>query len=172
MAASTPPMSPGKRILRAAGSPGRYIKTKMRAGSSSASIFSLVVCCLGSGMLTIPYNFFENGFVLGSFFVLFGGLISSFTGYLIAYASDKTNGSCYEEIALATHGPAWQKFTSICMVPANMGFQITYIVLFKSFAPATLAMLGVDLPGWCANTRGGQIFWAVMFTVSSLHGLV
>ena len=27
MAASTPPMSPGKRILRVVGSPGRFVKT-------------------------------------------------------------------------------------------------------------------------------------------------
>ena len=107
MAASTPPMSPGKRILRAAGSPGRYIKTQMRTGSAPASTFALVVCCLGSGMLTIPYSFFENGFVLGSSFVVFGGLLSIFTGYLIADASERTNGACYEEIALALFGPGW-----------------------------------------------------------------
>ena len=46
-----------------------------------------------------------------------------------------------------------------------MGFQVCYIVLFKSFAPATMDMLGIDLPGWCDNTQVGQIFWAVVFTL-------
>jgi len=79
----------------------------MREGSAPASVFALVVCCLGSGMLTIPDSFFENGFIIGTFFVVFGAFLSSFTGYLIAYTSEKTNGACYEEIALAVFGPGW-----------------------------------------------------------------
>ena len=165
MAASTPPMSPGKKILRAAGSPGRYIKMKMREGSNPASVFALVVCCLGSGMLTIPYSFLENGFALGSGFVLVGAVLSIFTGYLVVYASDKTNGSCYEEIALAVFGPGWQKFTSACMIPTNGGFVLTYYVLFKSFAPHTLTLLKLELPGWCDESKVGQIFWAVLFFI-------
>lgn len=79
----------------------------MREGSAPASVFALVVCCLGSGMLTIPYAFFSNGFVLGTVFVALGALLSIFTGYLVVYASEKTNGACYEEIALAVMGPGW-----------------------------------------------------------------
>jgi len=169
MAASTPPMSPGKRILRVVGSPGRYVKTKMRTGSQPSSVFSLVVCCLGSGMLTIPYTFYANGFVLGTVFIVSGGILSTFTGYLMADASHRTNGTSYEEIALATLGPKWQKFTSICMIPTNMGFAITYFVLFKSFVPYTFGMLGVDLPVWCNDTRWGQSFWAgVFFFISTI----
>lgn len=41
----------------------------------------------------------------------------------------RTGGTCYEEVALATFGPRWQKFTSICMVPCNLGFVVSYIVL-------------------------------------------
>ena len=129
MAPNTPPMSPGKKILRIAGSPGRFVKTQMREGSLNSSIFNLVTCCLGSGTLTVPYAFYQNGFVIGTACILFGAVLSCFTGYLIAYASEKTGGSCFEEIALATYGPGWQKFTSICMIPTNMGFVITYIVL-------------------------------------------
>lgn len=166
MAASTPPMSPGKRILRAAGSPGRFVKTQMREGSMNASIFALVIICLGAGTLTIPYAFYENGYAMGSFCIITGAFLSSFTGYLIAYVSDKTNGTCYEEIALATHGPGFKKFTCACMIPTNMGFVISYVVLFKSFAPFSLELAGVDLPGWCDSSLTGQIFWAVIFTVS------
>lgn len=129
MAASTPPMSPGKRILHVAGSPGRYIKTTMREGSVNASIFSLVIICLGAGTLTIPYAFYSNGYVVGCICIIAGAFLSSFTGYLMAYCSAKTGGSCYEEIALATYGPGWQKFTSVCMIPTNMGFVVSYMVL-------------------------------------------
>ncbi len=105
MAASTPPMSPGKRILRVVGSPGRFVKTQMREGSLNASIFALVIICLGAGTLTIPYAFYQNGYAMGCFCIISGAFLSSFTGYLMAYTAEKTNGTCYEEIALATHGP-------------------------------------------------------------------
>ena len=105
MAAATPPMSPGKRILHVAGSPGRFIKVQMREGSMNTSVFSLVTCCLGSGTLTIPYAFFQNGFAVGTGCIVFGGLLSMFTGYQMCYASEKTGAKCYEEVALATFGP-------------------------------------------------------------------
>ena len=100
-------MSPGKRILRVVGSPGRYIKTSMRTGSTPSSTFSLIVCCLGAGTLTIPYAFFSNGFIVGTLCIVVGGVLSAFTGYIVAYCTHHTNSSCYEEIALATHGPKW-----------------------------------------------------------------
>jgi len=54
------------------------------------------------------------------------------------------------------------------MIPTNMGFVLTYFVLFKSFAPHTLQMLGADLPGWCDDTQVGQIFWACIFLVGCI----
>ena len=83
----TPPMSPGKRILHVAGSPGRYIKTTLRQGSISSSMFSLVMICLGAGTLTIPYSFYSCGFAFGISLVLLAASMSAFTGYLIAYTS-------------------------------------------------------------------------------------
>jgi len=52
------------------------------------------------------------------------------------------------------------------MIPTNMGFVVSYVVLFKSFAPFSLELAGADLPSWCDSSRTGQIFWAVIFTVS------
>ena len=81
-------MSPGKRILYVAGSPGRFVKTQMRPGSTQSSVFALVIVCLGAGTLTIPYIIYENGFILGPALILFGGLISAFTGYMIIFCVD------------------------------------------------------------------------------------
>ena len=100
-------MSPGKRILRVVGSPGRFVKTTMREGSLGSSTFALIVCCLGAGTLTIPYAFFENGFIVGTLCILTGAVLSAFTGYIVAYTAHHSNASCYEEIALATYGPGW-----------------------------------------------------------------
>ena len=97
-------MSPGKRILRVAGSPGRFVKAQLREGSIKASIFSLVIICLGAGTLTIPNVYYLNGYYLGTFLIVLGASISAFTGYLIAYCCHKTRSTCYEEVAMATYG--------------------------------------------------------------------
>ena len=122
-------MSPGKRILYVAGSPARFIKTQVKPGSTNASVFSLVIVCLGAGTLTFPYVIYENGFMLGVALIVFGGLISVFTGYMIIYCIDQTKATCFEEIALACFNKRWQRFTSVCMIACNVGFTTSYFVL-------------------------------------------
>jgi hypothetical protein len=98
------PMSPGKKLLYYAGSPGRFVKKQIRPGSVKSSIFSLVIICLGAGTLTIPYTFYELGFLLGVLAISFGGLISCFAGWMLATACAKTNATCFEEIAMVSFG--------------------------------------------------------------------
>ena len=93
--------------------------------------------------------------------------MSAFTGYLIAYCSYRTKGTCYEEIAVATYGHKMQIFTTICMMFCNIGFAAAYMVLFKTMMPYNLALvLKKDLPSWCDDSYWGQLFWCVLFTVS------
>jgi amino acid permease len=132
------------------------IKKQIEPGSVKASIFSLIIICLGAGTLGIPYVYYANGYILGTFDILFGGAISMYTGYLIAYCAEKTNGTCYEEIAFACYGKKGQVFTSFCMVLCNLGFTVGYIVLFKTFMPYVIEEItGNDLPHWCNNTKNG-----------------
>ena len=159
----TPPMSPGKRILRVAGSPGRFVKAQLREGSINASVFSLVIICLGAGTLTIPQIYYLNGFVFGSFLICFGASMSAFTGYLIAYCCAKTSATCYEECAMATYGNWMRTLTSICMICCNIGFNVSYMVLFKSLMPYSIELaMGKDaqgndrhLPDWCGKSVNG-----------------
>ena len=127
-------MSPGKRILRVAGSPGRFVKSQLREGSVKASIFSLVIICLGAGTLTIPNVYYLNGYYLGTFLIILGASISAFTGYLIAYCCHKTRATCYEEVAMATYGKWMQTTTSVCMILCNLGFIVSYFVLVSTLS--------------------------------------
>jgi len=77
-------MSPSQKLLYIAGSPARLIKKTVRPGSTNSSVFSLIIICLGAGTLTIPYVFYENGILFGTVCVLFGAVLSVYTGYLIA----------------------------------------------------------------------------------------
>ena len=131
-------MSPGKRILRVAGSPGQFVKAKLKPGSVNSSVFSLVIICLGAGTLTIPNIYYLNGFWLGSFLIIFGAGMSAFTGYLIAYCCYKTKATCYEEVAAATYGKNMQYVTIVCMICCNIGFNVSYMVLFKSLMPYSI----------------------------------
>ena len=73
-------------------------------GSVSASVFALIIISMGAGTITIPFIYYENGIVFGSLLILFGGSLSLFTGFLIAYAAEVTGGHNYEEIAFKIYG--------------------------------------------------------------------
>ena len=73
-----------------------------------------MISSLGCGTLTIPYVYYANGIYLGTIGILFGGFLSSFTSYLLAYCAMKTGSSCYEEIALATFGRKMLIITVVC----------------------------------------------------------
>jgi amino acid permease len=107
----------------------RFVKTQMKPGSPNASVFALVIVCLGAGTLTFPYVIYENGFFLGIALILFGGVISASTGFMIIYCVDQTKATCFEEIALACFNSQWQRFTSMCMIATNVGFTTSYFVL-------------------------------------------
>ena len=82
----------------------RFAKKQVKPGTVNQSVFSLIIICLGTGTITIPYNFYRNGLFLGTFFVFLGGFLSLYTGYLIAHCAKKTDGSSYEEIAYKLYG--------------------------------------------------------------------
>ena len=79
--------SPFLRFLDLLGSPGRLIYEMLKPGSVKSSVFSLVTICLGASTITIPYVFYELGFVFGTFSILFGGGICMFASQLITHCS-------------------------------------------------------------------------------------
>lgn len=119
---------------------------------------------MGAGTITIPYIFYKNGLILGTFFVILGGLLSFYSGYLIAYCSMKTNSRCYEEIAYHLYGSKGMKITNFCTLCCNIGFLISYAVLFKETLPYVLEMYyGEDLPDIIGNTWKGKTMWCTLF---------
>ena len=63
-----------------------------------------MVVCLGAGTVTIPQVFYKNGIIYGTIFICLGGLLSLYTGYLIAFCAEHTNGRSFEEIAVKLYG--------------------------------------------------------------------
>ena len=71
--------------------PARYVDDKMKPGGIHSSIFSLVVLSVGAGTLTIPYVFYQNGLFIGSVLLIFGALLSVYTGNLLVKCSKRTH---------------------------------------------------------------------------------
>lgn len=86
---------------------------------------------MGAGSLSIPYVFYTNGIVFGTFLLLLGGMLSFYSGWLIVLLCDKYNATRYEDIATATYGKKASIITSICMLACLIGFVMSYIVLVK-----------------------------------------
>jgi amino acid permease len=114
---------------------------------------------------------------MGTVFIFFGGGLSLYTGYLIAYCAEKTGGASYEEIANTLYGSTGLRFTSFCNILCNVGFLISYIALFKTLMPFTLENFGHGgIPWWIGQkeTTGssvGEIVWASFFVFVALFPL-
>ena len=128
------------------------------------STFCLIVMCLGSGTVTIPYIFYANGIILSTVLICIGGILSYYTGYLIAYCAEKTGGKSFEEIAFKLYGEKGKRIVSFCNICCCLGFLIAYAVLFKTSMPKTLQKLGfTNLPIWLDDGFKGQLVWNTFF---------
>ena len=137
-------------------SPVRAVARQVKPGSVKASVFSLVIICLGAGTITIPYVFYENGLFLGTFFILMGASLSVFTGHLIGYCAYYTNGASYEEVAFNLYGNKGLRFTSFCNIVCNLGFLLSYCVLFKTTMPKAMRSFNVEgMPVWITSDDAG-----------------
>lgn len=137
----------------------------MSPGSVESSVFGLVILCLGSGTLTFPYIFYENGLVFGILLISIGASISMYTGWLIVKTAEYCDATRYEDIAMKLYGRGMSRFTSVMILLTMLGFVIAYIVLLKSLLPLTIeSVTGSTLPGWMGNTFGGHIFWSGLFS--------
>lgn len=125
-------------------------------------MFSLVIVCLGAGTITIPYVFYENGIWLGVVYIIITGSLSVFTGHLIGYCAHYTNGASFEEVAYNLYGKQGLRFTSFCNILCNLGFLLSYCVLFKTTMPGVFKGFGIDTELLTSDTLG-QRFWLSLF---------
>jgi len=73
---------------------------------------------MGSGNISLAYVIMKNGYIGGCILILIGGLISYYTGLLLAICGSYTNQNKYEEIAYAIYGSKMRKITSVLMLAA------------------------------------------------------
>jgi amino acid permease len=90
-----------------------------------------VAATLGAGTLTFAFAIKENGIVWGTILIIFGALISFYTGMLLVKASTHTNRYRYEDIADALYGKRMARTTSILNLLCLMAFIMSYIVYVR-----------------------------------------
>ena len=146
-------------------SPVRFTQKKFRAGGSAGSIFSLIAATLGAGTLTFAYAIKENGIAWGTVLIVFGALISYYTGMLLVSASTKTNRHRYEDIALALYGIRFARFTSVMNLLCLMAFIISYIVYIKEAMIKLIKIFQPNLDSFIVDEFWGQKFWGTIFNV-------
>ena len=74
----------------------------------------------------------KNGLLVGIFLVVFGAIISFYTGMLLVSTSDKVGSDRYEDIALKAFGIKMSRFTSICNIICLLGFDVAYVVFVSA----------------------------------------
>ena len=77
----------------------------------------------------------KNGYILGPILILFGAMLSYYTGMLIVRCSERTGRTRYEDIALKIYGPRVARITSALNLICLIGFEISYIVFVSNAVP-------------------------------------
>ena len=77
----------------------------------------------------------KNGYILGPILIMFGAIMSYYTGMLIVKCSEHTGRTRYEDIALKIYGPRVARITSILNLICLIGFEISYIVFVSNSVP-------------------------------------
>lgn len=148
-------------------SPVRYGQRKFRAGGTSGSVFTLIAATLGSGTISFPYAVMMNGYILGPLLIIMGAFLSYFTGMLIVKASEQTDRTRYEDIALAIYGKRVSRVTSYMNLACLIGFTFSYIVYVKKAIPGIIEMYvdkeTTSAPKWILNNEAGNRFWGLIF---------
>jgi amino acid permease len=124
--------------------------------------------------MTLPSVTQRNGIGLGLGLIIFGALISWYSGMLLISCADKAGSDKYEDFAALAFGPRMAKFTGWCILICMLGFVVSYIVFVKTLIPHILTVLFYgEIPDLAHDDplpliigRGqwsGQIFWATVY---------
>jgi amino acid permease len=67
----------------------------MEKGSVRGSIFVLLACAIGAGMLGLPAMYLKSGFLAGLMFTVNGGIIAYLSLSTLSFCADKTQATSY-----------------------------------------------------------------------------
>ncbi len=90
--------------------------------------------------MTLPSVTLSMGIVWGNLAIIFGAIISMYSGLLLISCAVKTNSDRYEDFALAAYGEKASKATSWLVQISLLGVVISYITLIKELIPTVISI--------------------------------
>eukprot|EP01084_Bolivina_argentea_P025701 47787_1 len=106
-----------------------YIQNKFQAGSIKGSIFTLIICIVGAGALSLPWAFRVSGLFLGTFLLLLASGFAFVSLHFLVYASLYIQQRpSYTNLALKAGGKPLAIYTSINLMCNLFGTTVSYFV--------------------------------------------
>lgn len=96
-------------------------------GSVRHSVFNLVNCILGAGILGYPYCFKNSGFALATCVMIVCMGACRFSYQLLLWSTQLTSKRTYEELAEQAVGRIGRNMVSLCTAAVNLGSIVAYL---------------------------------------------
>eukprot|EP01084_Bolivina_argentea_P025700 47786_1 len=106
-----------------------YLQDKFQAGSIKGSIFTLIICIVGAGALSLPWAFRVSGLLLGTFLLLVASGFTFLSLHFLVYAGlyIKERPS-YRNLAKKAGGKWLAAYTSVNLLCNLFGTTVSYTV--------------------------------------------
>ena len=96
--------------------------------------------------------------------ILFGLVITYYTGMLLVKASSHTDRYRYEDIALALYGKRFATFTAVMNMVCLLAITISYMVYLKDAVPKIILIFAPNLDSFIVNKEWGHKFWGTVLS--------
>mmetsp|Transcript_34026 Transcript_34026/g.59314 ORF Transcript_34026/g.59314 Transcript_34026/m.59314 type:complete len:442 (-) Transcript_34026:15-1340(-) len=114
----------------------------VRKGSVSSCAFTLFACCIGIGILALPYTFSQVGVCLGLGLMALVYMLNYYTSQLLVVCSEATGKHSYDELAALCFGKAMQVFTSLSIFTLYYGCLIAFFAVLCELPVHAFKLLG------------------------------
>jgi len=121
---------------------------------------------MGAGTLSFAYVVMKLGYVLGPVLIILGAMVSYYSGMLIVKASEYTDRTRYEDIALYLYGTRVSRLISYLNLLCLIGFSMAYVTYVKKALPHMVERYSSDptLHEWLGDHLKGNIVSAAIFS--------
>ncbi|CAK4079684.1 unnamed protein product [Aphanomyces euteiches] len=108
--------------------------SKARQTTVKSAVMNLVTTLIGGGVLLLPFTVAKSGIVLGCIMMLFCGVASSFTSYILVSCSRRSGAQSYEEIAKNAFGKRMQIATMVLLILLIFLAFVGYLILLRDIS--------------------------------------
>ncbi|KAF5832060.1 transmembrane amino acid transporter protein-domain-containing protein [Dunaliella salina] len=157
------PSSSSEEVIDLGGSSSKGSKAAngSRGEGSSAgrismrqSVFNLVNCILGAGLLGYPYCFKSSGIVLSTLIMLVCLMACRFSYLLLLYCTQLSSKRSYEDLTEQAVGRHGRTLVYICTAATNVGCIVAYLNIM---ADVLSSVAGTIIPPGAEPSRNAYL---------------